>query len=72
MNRNRLTDIKNRLVVAKEEGGGTGIEFGVNRCKPLHLKWIDSKILLHNTGHYIQSPGMENNIKKNIYMYIYT
>ena len=34
-NRNRLTGIENRLVVAKREGGGRGTdgEFGVSRCK---------------------------------------
>ena len=34
------SDIENRLVVAKEEGGGGGIdwEFGVRRCKLLHLE----------------------------------
>ena len=35
-NKNRLTDIQNRLVVAKGEEGGSGMdrEFGVGRCKP--------------------------------------
>ena len=35
----RLTDIENRLVVAKEEGGGRGmdLEFGVSGCKLLHI-----------------------------------
>ena len=32
--------MKNRLVVAKGEGGGSGMhgEFGVSRCKLLHLE----------------------------------
>ena len=36
-NRSRLSDIENRIVVAKGEGGGGGInlEFGVSRCKLL-------------------------------------
>ena len=34
-------------------------EFGVNRCKLLHLEWIDSKFLLYCTGNYIQSPGID-------------
>ena len=36
-NRNRLTDIENRLVVAKGEGdgGGKDWEFGISRCKLL-------------------------------------
>ena len=34
-NRNRITDIENRLVVTKGEGEGSGMdgEFGVGRCK---------------------------------------
>ena len=33
-------------------GGGSGInwEFGVNRCKLLHLGWISKEILLYSTG----------------------
>ena len=39
----KITYIKNRLVVAKEErvGGRTGWEVRVNRCKLLH--WINNK-----------------------------
>ena len=35
LNKNRLADIENRLVVAKGEGrgGGKEWEFGVSRCK---------------------------------------
>jgi len=48
--------------------------FGVNRCKLLHLEWIDNEILLYSTGNYIQLLGqtiMKRNIKKkNVYMYI--
>jgi len=38
-NRNKLTNIDNRLVVAKGEGGVSGMhwELGVSRCKLLHL-----------------------------------
>ena len=47
-NKNRLTDIKNRLVVAKGEGGGGGMEweFGINRCKLVYTGWINHKVLL--------------------------
>ena len=50
MNRNRFTE--NQLVVAKEERGGSGVdwEFGVSRCKVLHLEWINNKVLLYSTG----------------------
>ena len=39
-NRNSLTDIENRLVAAKGEAGGSGMdwEFRVSRCKLLHLE----------------------------------
>ena len=58
-NRNRHTDIENRLVVAKGERGRSGMdwEFGVSRCKLLHLGWISKKVLQYSTGNYIQSLG---------------
>ena len=54
-NRNRLADIENRLVVAKGEGGGEGMEweFGVSRCKLVYIEWINNKVLLYSTGNYI-------------------
>ena len=65
-NRNRLTGPENRLVVAKGEGGGRGMdwEFGVGRCKLLHLECINNKVLLYSTGNYIQSPGINHNGKE--------
>ena len=44
--------MENRLVVAKGEGEGSGMdwEFGVSRCKLLHLEWISSEILLIGQG----------------------
>ena len=55
-------DIENRLVVSKGEGGGSEMdwEFGVGRCKLLHLEWISNEILLYNTGNYIQSLGIDH------------
>ena len=45
------------------QGGGGGSrmdsEFGVGRCKLLHLKWISNEVLLYSTGDYIQSLGVE-------------
>ena len=39
------------------QGGGRGSgmdwEFGVNRCKLLHLEWISNEILLYGTGNNI-------------------
>ena len=48
-------------------------EFGITRCKLLHLEWIDNKVLLYSTGNYIQSPGINHNrkeYKKNVYICI--
>ena len=46
------TDIENRLVFAKGAGGGRGMEweFGISRCKLLHLEWLNNKVLLYSTG----------------------
>lgn len=38
-----------------EEGSGMDWEFGVSRCKPLHLEWMSHGVLLYSTGNYIQS-----------------
>ena len=53
--RNRLTNIENRLMAAKEERSGGGMEwdFGVSRCKLLYIGWINSKVLLYSTGNPI-------------------
>ena len=65
-NRNRLTGIENRLVVAKGEGhqGGMDWEFGISRCKLVYIGWISNKVLLYSTGNYIQSPGINHNGKE--------
>ena len=59
---NRLTDIENRLVVAKGEEGKVGMDwaFGVSRCQLVHLEWISSEVLVYSTGNYIQSLGIEH------------
>ena len=40
--------MENRLEVAKGEKEWRGMdwEFGVNRCKGLHLEWISNEVLL--------------------------
>ena len=66
-NRNRLTDIENRLTVAKGEGGGGGgmdWEFGISRSKPLYIEWMNNKVLLYSTGNYIQYPVINFNGKE--------
>ena len=49
-------------MVAKGEGRGSRMdgEFGVGRCKLLHLVWISNEVLLYSTGKYIQSLGTEH------------
>ena len=44
-------------MVAKGEVGGIGMdgEFGVSRCKLLHLEWVRNEVLLYSTGNYVQS-----------------
>ena len=41
----RLTDIKNKLVVAEGEGRAMyGLEVWVSRCKRFHLEWVNNKV----------------------------
>ena len=62
----RLTDIENRLGVAKEKGDVERMdgEFKVNRCKLLHLKWIDNKFLLYSTWKYSEPTGVDPDGKR--------
>ena len=68
---------KEQAVIASGDGEGSGMdgEFGVGRCKLLHLEKISKEILLYRTENYIQSLGIEHDKrhyeKKNIYVYIY-
>ena len=57
--------MENRLVVAEGWGWGWGVggmdgEFGVSRCKLVHLEWISHEVLPYSTGNYIQSLGIEH------------
>ena len=52
-NRNRLTDIENKLVVANSGWEGTTESY---------------KVLLYSTGNYIQYPVINHNEKEYIYM----
>ena len=63
MKQNR--DIENRLVVAKGEGVGGGMEWevGVSRCKLLYMEWIN-KVLLYSTENYIQHSMINHNGKE--------
>ena len=53
-------------MVAKGEGvgGGKDWEFGVSRCELLYIGWISKKVLLYNTGNYIQYPVINYNGKE--------
>ena len=50
--------------MGEERGSGMDWEFGVNRCKQLHLEWISNEILLYSTGNCIQYPGIDHNGKE--------
>ena len=65
-NRNILTDIEHRLVLAKEARGGGGMEweFGISRCELLYVRWINNKVLLYSTGNYTQYPLINHNGKE--------
>ena len=44
------------------ERGGSGMdrEFGVSRCKLLHLEWISNEVQLNSMGNYLLSLGIEH------------
>ena len=48
------------MVAKGGRGGGMDGEFGVGRCKLLHLEWIGCEALLRSTGSSIQSLGMDH------------
>ena len=47
----QISDRESRLVVAKGERVGSGIdwEFRISGCKLLHLEWISNEVLLYHT-----------------------
>ena len=51
-------------------GGGMDWEFGVSRCKLLHIEWINNKALLYSTGNCIQYPAINHNGKEYKTMYL--
>ena len=55
---------REQICVTKGRRGGLDGEFGVSRCKVLHLEWMDNKVLLYIAGNYIQSPGINHNGKE--------
>ena len=74
-NRNGLTDIQNRLVVAVGEEGGSGIDskFGIGRCKLLHLEWISNESYCIAQGPISNLLGLnmrEISMRKIMYIYV--
>ena len=55
------TDLQ--LPRGKEGGGGMDWEFGISRCKLLHVEWINNKVLLYSTANDIQYPVINHNGK---------
>ena len=51
----KIMDLENRLVVAKGEAEGVGVdwELGVHRYKLLPSEWISDEILLCSTENYV-------------------
>ena len=59
-NKNRLTDIENRLVVGEERIGSLGL---TKANYYIHIGWINNKALLYSTVNYIQYPVINHNLK---------
>ena len=57
---------KTDLWLPRGRGGGRGMdwEFGVSRCKLLHIEWIHNRVLLYSTGNYIQYPVINHHGKE--------
>ena len=56
-NRNRITDLENKLMVTKGErlaGGCINWEFGIDIYILLYLKWMTNKDLLYSRGNSTQ------------------
>ena len=49
-----------QTVVVGGVGSGMNGEFGVGRCKLLHLEWIRSGVLLSSAGNCVWSLGVEH------------
>jgi len=47
----------------KGRGGRMDWEFGISRCKLLHIEWVSNRVLLCSIGNYIQYPVLTHNGK---------
>ena len=55
-------------------GSGRDWEFGVSRCKLLHVEWMSKEVLQYSIRNYIQSLGIDHDgrcIRKAMCVYIY-
>ena len=52
-------------------GGEKDWEFGISRCKPLYIGWINNKFIVYSTGNYIQYHVINHNGKEYEKEYIY-
>ena len=48
----------------ERDEGGMDWEFGISRCKVLHIEQINIKVLPYNMGDYIQYPVIIHNGKE--------
>ena len=75
-NRNRSWTWTADLCMAVGKGGekGMGGEFGIDRCKVLHLEQMGNGVLPYGTENCVQSLGLEHSgryYKKKEYVYIF-
>lgn len=75
---NTFTDVEDRRVVAKGEGGrgreGWTGSLGRAGANYIEKGWRNNKILLYGTGNYIQYPAINHNRKeyeKNVCICVY-
>ena len=55
----------------KRGKSGMDWESGVSRSKPLHLEWISNEVPLYSTGNYSYSLGIDHNLRKGAYVYVW-
>ena len=51
----------------KRGGGKMDWEFGISRCKLLHIEWLNNKVLLCRLGSYIQYPIINGKEYEKVY-----
>ena len=53
-------------MVAKGKSGSRGVDWecGISRCRLLYIEWINDKVLLDNTGNFIQYLVIDHNGKE--------